>query len=44
MSLKQLLILSMCCTAATLAATASLRAENAIPEGCKVTRWRFVKR
>ena len=25
----------MCCTAATLAATVSLRAENAIPEGCK---------
>jgi len=25
----------MCCTAATLAATVSLRAENAIPDGCK---------
>jgi sugar phosphate isomerase/epimerase len=25
----------MCCTAATLAATSSLRAENAIPESCK---------
>jgi sugar phosphate isomerase/epimerase len=35
MFLKQLLSLSMCCTAATLAATGSLRAENAIPEGCK---------
>ena len=32
---KQLLTLSLCCTAATLAATFSLRAENPIPPDCK---------
>jgi sugar phosphate isomerase/epimerase len=35
MFLKNLFTLSMCCTAATLAATGSLHAENQIPEGCK---------
>jgi sugar phosphate isomerase/epimerase len=35
MILKQLLTLSCCCTAATLVATVSLRAENAIPADCK---------
>ena len=32
---KQLLTLSLCCTAATLAATFSLHAENPIPPDCK---------
>jgi len=36
MFLKQLLTLSLCCTAATLAAPFSLRAENKIPEDCKI--------
>ena len=36
MFLKQLLTLSLCCTAATLAAPFSLRAENKIPEDSKI--------
>ena len=35
MFLKQLLTLSLCCTAATLAAPFTLRAESKIPEDCK---------
>ena len=35
MILKQLFTLSLCCTAATLATTVSLRAENEILAGCK---------